>query len=122
MFNVGSFPDLQKISKGIPIQKKHNTIFFNYRPISLLPFISKIFEKNIFDIEQITTYLDSNNLIHKHQYGFKKNYSTEYDALRIVNYLNYEIDQNRTLTNVFLDLSKAFDTLSHDILLRKLKH
>ena len=121
MLNVGIFPDLLKISKVIPIYKKNdNTIFSNYRPISLLPSISKVFEKIILD--QITTYLDSNDLIHKHQYGFRKNHSTEYAALHIVNYLNYEMDRNRTPTNVYLDLSKAFDTLSHHILLRKLKH
>ena len=121
MLNVGIFPDSLKISKVIPIYKKSdNTIFSNYRPISLLPSISKIFEKII--LEQITTYLDTNNLIHKHQYGFRKNHSTEYAALHIVNYLNYELDRNRTPTNVYLDLSKAFDTLSHNILLRKLKH
>ena len=121
MLKVGIFPDSLKISKVIPIYKKSdNTIFSNYRPISLLPSISKIFEKII--LEQITTYLDTNNLIHKHQYGFRKNHSTEYAALHIVNYLNYELDRNRTPTNVYLDLSKAFDTLSHNILLRKLKH
>ena len=73
-------------------------------------------------LEQITTYLDFNNLIHMHQYGFRKNHSTEYAALHIVKYLNYDLDRNRTPTNVYLDLSKAFDTLSHNILLRKLKH
>ena len=67
-------------------------------------------------------YLHSNNLIHKHQYGFRKNHSTEYAALHIVNYLNYDLDRNRTPTNVYLDLSKAFDTLSHNIFIRKLKH
>ena len=85
-----------------------------------MPFILKILEKVI--LEQITTYLDSNNLIHKHQYGFRKNHSTEYAALHIVKYLNYDLDRNRTPTNVYLDLSKTFDTLSHNILLRKLKH
>ena len=118
LLNVGIFPDSLKISA---IYKKNdNTIFSNYRPISLLPSKSKIFEKII--LEQITTYLDSNNCIHKHQYGFRKNHSTEYAALHIFNYLNYELDRNRTPTNVYLDLSKAFDTLSHNILLRKLKH
>ena len=121
LFQIYFFADSLKISKVIPIYKKNdNTIFSNHRPISLLPSISKIFEKII--LEQITTYLDSNNLIHKHQYGFRKNHSTEYAALHIVNYLNYELDRNRTPTNVYLDLSKAFDTLSHNILIRKLKH
>ena len=121
MLNVGFFPDSLKISKIIPIyQKNDNTIFSNYRPISLLPSILKIFE--IFILEQITTYLDINNLIHMHQYGFRKKYSTEYAALHIVNYLNYEMDRNRTPTNVYLNFSNVFDTLSHNILLRKLEH
>ena len=85
-----------------------------------MPSISNIFEKII--LEQIITYLDSNNLIHKHQYGCRKNHSTEWAALHIVNYLNFEMDRNRTPTNMYLDLSKAFDCMSHDILLRKLKH
>ena len=70
-----------------------------------MPSISKIIEKII--MEQIATYLDSNNLIHNYQYGFSKNHSTEYAALHIVNYLNYELDRNRTPTNVYLDISKA---------------
>ena len=72
MLNVGIFPDSPKISKVIRVyKKKDNTIFSNYRPISLLPSISKIILKLI--LEQNTTYLDGNNLIHKHQYGFRKN-------------------------------------------------
>ena len=85
MLNMGVFPDLLKISKVIPIYKKEDdTMFSNYRPISLLPSISKMFEKVI--LEQLTTYLNKNNLIHKHQYGFRKNHSTEYASLHIVDY------------------------------------
>ena len=63
MLNIGVFPDLLKISKVIPIYRKEDdTIFSNYRPISLLSSISKIFEKVI--LEQLATYLDRNNLIH----------------------------------------------------------
>ena len=55
-------------------------------------------------------------------YGFRKRHSTEYAALHIVDYLNYEMDLKRTPTNIYLDLSKAFDSLSHTILITKLKH
>ena len=85
-----------------------------------MPSISKIFEKVL--LEQLTTYLDNNNLIHNHQYGFRKRHSTEYAALHIVDYLNYEMDLKRTPINLYLDLSNAFDSLSHKILISKLKH
>ena len=113
------FPDLLKISKVVPLYKKDDdSNLSNYRPISLLPSISKIFEKVL--LEQLTTYLDNNNLIHNHQYGFRKRHSTEYAALHIVDYLNYKMDLKRTPINLYLDLSKAFDSLSHKILISKL--
>ena len=80
MLKLGIFPDSLKISKVVPLYKKDDdTNVSNYRPISLLPSISKIFEKVL--LKQLTTYLDNNNLIHNHQYGFRKRHSTEYAAL-----------------------------------------
>ena len=118
MLKLGIFPDLLKISKVVPLYKKDDdSNLSNYRPISLLPSISKIFEKVL--LEQLTTYLDNNNLIDNHQYGFRKRHSTEYAALHIVDYLNYELDLKRTPINLYLDLSKAFDNLSHKILISK---
>ena len=70
---------------------------------------------------QLTKYLDENNIICEKQYGFRKNHSTDYAALHIVDFLNYQLDANRTPVNFFLDLSKAFDSLSHKILLDKIK-
>ena len=68
--------------------------------------------------------MDNNNLIHKHQYGFRKHHSTGYAALHIVDYLNYERDLKNTPINLYLDLSKAFDSLHvcHEILLSQLQH
>ena len=118
---MGGFPDFLKISKVIQIYKKEDvTMFSIYRPISLLPSISQNFEKVI--LEQLANYLDRNNLIHKHQYSFRKYHSTDYVSLHIVHYLKYELDKNRTPSNIYLDLSKAFHSLSHDILINKLKH
>ena len=121
MLMLGIFPDSLKISKVVLLNKKDDeTNLSNYRPISLLSSISIFIQKVL--LELLTTYLDNNNLIHKHQYGFRKRHSTEYAALHIVDYLNYEMDLKRTPTNIYLDLSKAFDSLSITILLSKLRH
>ena len=120
MFQIGKFPDLLKISKVLPIYKKDDdSLFSNYRPISLLPSVSKYFERAI--MIQLTEYLEDNKLIHSNQYGFRKFHSTEYAALHLLDYLNYEMDSRRTPVTIHLDLSKAFDCLSHSILLDNLK-
>ena len=66
--------------------------------------------------------MEDNNLIHRYKYGFRKHHSTEYAALHIVDYLYYTLDLKKIPINLYSDLSKAFDSLSHEILLRKLQH
>ena len=78
------------------------------RPIALLPSLSKKLKKVI--LLQLTKYLDKNNLICEKQYGFRKNLSTEYSALHIIYFLNYQLDANKIPVNVYLDFSKAFDS------------
>ena len=113
--SVGIFPDLLKISKVIPLYQKDDPVnFSNYRPMSLLPSISKIFEKIIF--KQLADYLEKNNLMYKYQSGFRKYHSTEYAALHLLDYLNSEVNARRIPLNVYLDLSKAFDFLSLHII------
>ena len=81
-FFTGIFPDQLKIAKIIPIYKKGDQhIFDNYRPISLLPAISKVFEKIVF--QQVYDYVTDNNLLYESQYGFRKLNSTELAALEI---------------------------------------
>ena len=82
--------------------------------------ISKIFEKVIF--KQLYSYFDTNNLFHTSQYGFRKGHSTELAVLEIVDRIIQEMDNGELPLNIYLDLSKAFDTLDFDILLYKLKH
>ena len=121
MLNTGIFPDKLKTAKIIPIYKKDDeTLFTNYRPISLLPAISKIFEKVIFN--QLYEFFVQQKLFYNAQYGFRTEHSTEYAALELVDRVMCEMDKNYTPINVYLDLSKAFDTLDHKILLDKLQY
>jgi hypothetical protein len=117
----GIFPDALKIAKVIPIHKKGDiSNLTNYRPISLLPAISKIFEKVMH--QQLHHYFKQNNLFYEAQYGFRPKFSTELAALHLVDQLTSDMDSNEIPICIFLDLSKAFDTIDHDVLLAKLRH
>ena len=118
---TGIFPDRLKIAKVLPLYKKDNPyIFDNYRPISLLPSISKVFEKVVF--KQVYEYFHSNNLLYKSQYGFRADHSTEFASLELCDRIHRYLDEGKVPVTVFLDLSKAFDTLDHEILLNKLNY
>ena len=119
---TGIFPRQLKKAVVIPIYKGKNTDpndFGNYRPISLLPVLSKIIEKVV--QKQLYEYMDSNNLFNNSQYGFRKNHSTEYAAMEFVDKIGETMNNKQTPFAIFIDLSKAFDTLDHTILLQKLR-
>ena len=121
---TGIFPDALKVAKVKPLFKKgDNCCLNNYRPISLLPTISKIFERVMYT--QLYSYFNVNNLLSEQQYGFRSQHSTELACVKLVDYILKEMDNIRDIkipASIFLDLSKAFDTLNFDILLRKLQH
>ena len=120
-FERGYFPKELKIAKVCPIFKSGcKSVISNYRPISVLPSISKIFEK-IFQI-RLTNYLTSKNILSNNQFGFRERYSPQMALLDLCDKLTKAIDNGKISIAIFLDLQKAFDSLDHEILLLKLNH
>ena len=118
---TGTFPEALKVAKVTPIYKKGpKTDPGNYRPISVLPIIGKVFEKVVNN--RLVEFLELNNILSKDQYGFRKKYSTKLSLINLVNTLLTSIDEGKITLGIFIDLKKAFDTINHDILLNKMSH
>jgi len=117
----GIFPDCLKVARVIPVFKSGSRKdISNYRPISTLPILSKIFEKLMFN--RINSFININNVVSDTQFGFRQKRST-CDALsRFVDETYDNLNESKTTLAVFLDFSKAFDTVDHQILLKKLDY
>ena len=114
----GIFPENFKVSKVTPIDKGGEEMDpFNYRPISTLSALTQIFEKII--CEQLVNYLEKHKILYEFQFGFRKGHSTSQAIAEIADNLRNAIDNNLYSCGVFLDFSKAFDTVNHTILLKK---
>ncbi|KAG7309154.1 hypothetical protein JYU34_005076 [Plutella xylostella] len=116
----GIFPASFKSSLILPLYKSGDkSSFSNYRPISILPCLSKILEKLINN--RLTNYLENNNIISKNQFGFRKGKSTSDAVDELISYVVKGCDSKKKCIGIFLDIAKAFDTVSIPILLKKLE-
>ena len=122
ILSTGVYPDDWKCAHIIPIYKgkgSHSALD-SYRPISILSPVSKLFEKLL--AEQIYNYLESNKLLNAAQFGFRRNLSCELALTTLMENLRNALDSGNDIIAVFLDLSKAFDTIDHVLLLHKLQY
>ena len=118
---LGIFPNILKTGIVSPVLKKGNPqLLENYRPISTLPIFSKIFEKLIYS--RLYDYLIAKNVLYEKQFGFRKNHSTSHAINYSIKHIADKIEQKKHVIGIFLDLSKAFDTICHSKLLTKLEN
>ena len=125
LFNLslekGIVPSSLKIARVVPVYKSGDKDSVkNYRPISILPCLSKVLEKLMFT--RLYSFLVKHNLLYDYQFGFLPGRSTSQAILHFVNQVTEAFEKNQYVSGIFLDLSKAFDTLDHNILLNKLEH
>jgi hypothetical protein len=117
-FETGKIPNFLKIALVTPIFKaKENNLFENYRPISVLTCFSKLLEKLMH--KRLINYVEKHRILSEHQFGFRKNRSTEHAILELTDKISKAIDEGKYTVGIFLDLSKAFDTVNHEILIKK---
>ena len=115
----GIFPSIFKVGKVTPIHKKDNkALIENYRPVSILPIFGKIFERIIYN--RLYKFLTSKGVLQDEQFGFRKGHSTSHALHKSVHSISNSLANGKHVLGVFIDLSKAFDTLDHGILLHKL--
>ena len=114
----GVFADDLKLADITPIFKKEDSLNKeNYRPVSILPHLSKVFERILY--KQIDSFMK--NKFSPYLCGFRKNHNAQYSLLKMIENWKKQLDNGEKVGVIFMDLSKAFDTINHSLLLAKLK-
>ena len=120
-FHQGIFSDNLKVVKVIPIHKGGRfSDPNNYRPISVLPVLSKIYERAMYD--RVVAFLNTNNTATDSQFGFSKKLSPKLAIAQLINYVLQKLGHGKYVITVFFVPRKAFDTLNHEILIKKFHH
>ena len=118
---AGIYPECLKKAAIKPLHKKESKLDIgNYRPISLLSNINKIFEKILHN--RLTEFFNFHNVIFDNQFGFREKHSTNHALIALTELVRKALDNNQFSAGIFIDLKKAFDTVDHNILLQKLNH
>ena len=120
-FETGVHPELTKTPNVILVHKKGSQLESNnYHPISLISNISKIIEKLVH--KRLNSFLEANSIFYEQQFGFRNNHSTNHALIQITEKIHQALDKNDYACGTFIDLQKAFDTVNHEMLLKKLEH
>ena len=119
--STGCFSQELKVAKVIPLYKSNShSVYTNYRPVSVLVCFSKIFE--ILMYNRLISFVIKYDLLYRYQFGFRKDHSTIFAISILTDFISQALEKGGYVIGIFLDFSKAFDTVNHSILLSKLDH